>query len=677
MRKAVLGLLILGYLLSASAHEPTDALIQQSMLYQSKKIRQKLAGSHHQWLHSYMKPSVERVLTKNAVWFDAYPDAMIHEEGQTILAFFSQKKLWRLFKYIGIDAIHTGPMQQAGGYESGQLTPSVDGGFDPISLHIDARYGTDSQYRQMTRLAKAYGGMIISDLIPGHTGKGIDFYLALLGFSDYQGLYTLIEIPKRYWAKLPTVETAWHSINLTQPQVEWLSRLDILPGHLQRVLFSMPSQPTTGWDITGEIQGVDGKMHRYAYLHYFKPGQPTLNWLDASFSAQQLISAQIIQAIVLLKADMLRIDANPFLGLERIDNSTQTHSEGTPLAINASNTIAQMIRKWGGYSFQELNLSVEKMKQFMEHGADFSYDFITRPAIEHAVLTGDARLLNTMMQQLIKAHIDVRRLEHGLQNHDEITYELVELTDNPTKRYLYGDKPLSGFSIKQQVIEQMRQKALSKPYNVINNNGLCTTMAGLVATRLDIQDPYHATPAQIAKIQQGMYLLFAFNALLPGIVNISGWDLVGALPLRRNDNSPYQVDSDCRWLNRGSYELFATKKPQATLAKAKALFPPLAQQTKNQLSYVGQIKTLLDFRKRQQLAKAKLVNVLNLGPQISAFVTEYQQQRWLMVFNFSDMPISFHLPPHFQIKGIAFHQQATGQLTKVNALDFVVFKLSV
>lgn len=681
MRRACVLLFMLCYLHFAHCQNSTISLIKQSMLHQAKKLRQKLSGSHKQWQHPYMKPSVEQILENHSVWFDAYPDAMIHEKNQTVIEFLGQKKLWQTFKKIGITAIHTGPMQQAGGYQDGQFTPSVDGGFDPISLHVDKRYGSDKQFRQMSRQAKANGGMIISDLIPGHTGKGIDFYLALLGLSDYQGLYTIIEIPKRYWSQLPSVETPWESVNLTVEQVEWLSQKKILPGHLQRVMFSLPNQTATGWDVTGEIQAVDGRQHRYAYLHYFKPGQPTLNWLDASFSAQQLISAQIIHAIVLLKADMMRIDANPFLGLERIEDSTQAHSEGTPLAVNASNTIAQMIRKMGGYSFQELNLSVEKIKQFMEHGADFSYDFITRPAVEHAVLTSDARLLNTMLQLLVDNHVDVKRLEHGMQNHDEITYELVELADNPNQLYQYGNQQLTGSKIRQQVVSQMRKKALAKSYNVINNNGLCTTTAGLIASRLDIDDPYHATAEQIQKIKQGMQLLFAFNAFLPGVINISGWDLVAALPLRRTEKSPYQLDGDCRWLNRGGYQLLTAKIPDSVLVEAHALFPTLKQQLKDNSSYVNQIKTLLNFRKKQHLAKAKLVKILSLGPQLTAFITQVQNQQWLMVFNFSDKPLSIQMDKLNLVKDIAFNQQAIQIAPKtnkwrINGLDYAVLRLT-
>lgn len=38
-----------------------------------------------------------------------------------------------------------------------------------------------------------------------------------------------------------------------------------------------------------------------------------------------------------------------------------------------------MVRKVGGFTFQELNLTVDDIKVTSEAGADLSYDFINRP----------------------------------------------------------------------------------------------------------------------------------------------------------------------------------------------------------------------------------------------------------------------------------------------------------
>jgi hypothetical protein len=50
------------------------------------------------------------------------------------------------------------------------------------------------------------------------------------------------------------------------------------------------------------------------------------------------------------------------------------------------------VRKLGGFTFQELNLTLEDIQDMSHGGADLSYDFVTRPAYHHALVTGDGRV---------------------------------------------------------------------------------------------------------------------------------------------------------------------------------------------------------------------------------------------------------------------------------------------
>ena len=61
--------------------------------------------------------------------------------------------MWKAFAEIGIEAIHTGPVKQAGGLVGWQNTPSVDGHFDRISTRIDPAFGTEDDFRQMCAAA--------------------------------------------------------------------------------------------------------------------------------------------------------------------------------------------------------------------------------------------------------------------------------------------------------------------------------------------------------------------------------------------------------------------------------------------------------------------------------------------------------------------------------------------
>ena len=47
----------------------------------------------------------------------------------------------------------------------------------------------------------------------------------------------------------------------------------------------------------------------------------------------------------------------------------------------ANQLIASLVRKVGGFTFQELNLTIDDIKNTSERGADLSYDFVTAPPI--------------------------------------------------------------------------------------------------------------------------------------------------------------------------------------------------------------------------------------------------------------------------------------------------------
>ena len=78
-------------------------------------------------------------------------------------------------------------------------------------------------------------------------------------------------------------------------------------------------------------------------------------------------------------------------------------SEGPPLSLTANQLIAGMAPNAGGFTFQELNLTIDDIAAMSHGGADLSYDFITRPAYHHALLTAAGRPLD----RLARADLDL------------------------------------------------------------------------------------------------------------------------------------------------------------------------------------------------------------------------------------------------------------------------------
>lgn len=626
-------------------------LEKKSLLYQAAQLAGKVSGHGVQWRQPYALPQTNTAVKTASVWFSAYSPSIITRDNQNILQFLGDSELWKNFAQIGINALHTGPMKRAGGIVKQHYTPTVDGWFDRIGLDIDPTFGDENDYSAMTIAAQQQNAIVAGDIIPGHTGKGADFLLALRNYKDYPGIYDLVEIREADWHLLPEVENEWDSVNLDIDTINILKEKGYIPGQLERVLFSIPGakRQATGWDATGKIKGADGKIRRWVYLHYFKPGQPTMNWLDPMHSAERIIGGDIIKSILLLKNKIVRLDANPFLGIEPRPNSEKSWSEGHPLSITSSNNIAWLVRKLGGWSFQELNLTLDSVKAFSEYGPDLSYDFISRPALQHAVLTKDATLLRFMLDLMKQYEINPKSLIHDMQNHDEITYELVHFLEHADDEFEYENKKISGKQLRDQIVGEMHKLAISDktPYNRLSGNGLCTTFIGLIATRLNISDIYNLDSEKIAKIQKGHLAMAIFNAMQPGIFGLSGWDLVGALPLPPDEIKHLIGDGDFRWLNRGAYDLLdinqAGKSSKDGVPKAKCLYGSILNQLKNPNSFISQIKNLIAIRKQYKIDLAEQIavpEVKNKGAVIMAHQLPENLGYEITAINFGGQPIT-------------------------------------
>ena len=591
------------------------------MLYNAGKVDRTISGRGVQWRHPYSQRQTRELVSTASVWVLGYPGSMITRPNESVLHLWGDDDLWNALSRIGVQLLHTGPVKEAGGIVKYNHTPTIDGWFDRISYEIDPALGNEAEYRRMVTAAAGHHAIIAGDLVPLHTGKGADFLLAIRDYKDYPGIYTMVEIGKLDWRFLPHVNDEWTSAPVSKEVMGVLKDKGYVPGYINSNDAVANARQLSGWDATGEITCADGQTRRWVYLHYFKPGQPTLNWLDPTFNGPEVIAGDAARTISDLGARVVRLDAVPFLGIEPVAGSPLTWHYLDPLSPLATNYLAFLIRKLGGWSFQELNMSYADIKAFTQEGPDLSYDFFTRTESLHALLTGDAALLRLAYQQMTDAGVEPLALVHDMQNHDEITYQLVQLDALGDKQLMYHGAMTSAKEIRNQVLQEMRQKADGEhaPYNKLYRpakDGIATTFAGFIAAALDIRDPYHATPAQVRQIREGHLLLAAYNALQPGVFSLSGWDLVGALPLAAHQVENLLADNDYRWLDRGAVDLMGYN-PQAGesswgLPRAVALYGPLPAQLQDPSSFASRLKHLLDVRREHSIQLAQVLDVPNV-----------------------------------------------------------------
>lgn len=592
-------------------------LEEQSMLQDATVLGRQLAGHHAMWAAPYASPDPRAAVRQASVWFTAYPLSQITEPGQSFLGALGAEDLWAAFAKIGIEAIHTGPLKLAGGISGWEPTPSVDGHFDRISMQIDPAFGTEEEFRAMCANAARRHGTIIDDIVPGHTGKGADFRLAELNYLDYPGIYHMIDIPEEAWHLLPDVPEGADSVNLDAETELRLAEAGYIIGALQRVIFYEPGVKETNWSVTRPVWDYKGRLRRWVYLHYFKDGQPTINWLDPTFAGMRLVMGDALHSLLDLGSGGLRLDANGFLGVEKAMDAGPGWSEGHPLSQAANQLIGSMVRKVGGFTFQELNLAMDDIRSTGAVGPDLSYDFVTRPAYHFALATADTEFLRLALREAMDLGVDQAALVHALQNHDELTYELVHWAGpHRDDLYPFGGGETTGQELADYVRETMRLKLAgdAAPYNALFvQNGIACTTTSVVAASLGLTDLEAITDADVRRITNAHLLLCMYNAWQPGVFALSGWDLVGALPLDRSKVRHLIATGDTRWIERGAYDLMGSspdaKRSASGMPVATALYGSLPDQLSRENSFASRLAEILRLRKRAGIATGTLLDV--------------------------------------------------------------------
>ena len=646
-------------------------LLSQSMLADANEISRQFSGQGTMWQNPFANPGPRQAVETASVWFTAYPISFITRPGDSFLGAMADEALWEAFATIGIEAAHTGPVKRAGGLSGWQTTPSVDGHFDRMSTEIDPAFGTEAEFRAMCGMATWSGGTIIDDIVPGHTGKGADFRLAEMKYGDYPGIYHMVEIDPEDWNILPDVAPGQDSVNIDAATEEQLAKAGYIIGRLQRVIFYSEGVKETNWSATKPVEGVDGVERRWVYLHYFKDGQPSINWLDPSFAGMRLVIGDALHSLADLGSGALRLDANGFLGVEKSAEGMPAWSEGHPLSAAANHLIGSMVRKLGGFTFQVLNLTIDDIRTTAEAGADLSYDFVNRPAYHHALATADTEFLRLTLRTSLELGVDPASLVHALQNHDELTYELVHwATGHRDDLYTYKGAEITGGDLAESVRRDLCEHltGANAPYNLVfTTNGIACTTATVIAATLGITNLSTIGDADTARIMRVHLLLAMFNALQPGVFALSGWDLCGMLTLPPDDVSELLEQGDTRWISRAAHDLMGVNpgatRSSAGMPRGTSLYGPIPAQLDDETSFLRQLQAILAVRKRYGVAVAQQIDIPAVSHRgMLVLVHRLEADRLhLTVLNFADEHVSGTVRSEHLVPGSAISDMFTSK----------------
>ena len=244
----------------AERHEPGLCVVAAEPVDARRRQRDQPAVLRpgHMWQNPFANPDPRHAVESASVWFTAYPISLITRPGESFLAALGDEEHVEGVRHDRHQRASTPARSSARAGSSGwQPTPSVDGHFDRISTEIDPAFGTEAEFRAMCGMATWYGGTIIDDVVPGHTGKGADFRLAEMKYADYPGIYHMVEIDPEDWNLLPDVPPGRDSVNIDAATEEWLQKAGYIIGRLQRVIFYAEGVKETNWSATRA-----GRRHR-------------------------------------------------------------------------------------------------------------------------------------------------------------------------------------------------------------------------------------------------------------------------------------------------------------------------------------------------------------------------------------------------------------------------------
>jgi trehalose synthase len=378
----------------------------------------------------------------------------------------------------------------------------------------------------------------------------------------------------------------------------------------------------------------------------------------------RLVIGDALHSLGDLGTGALRLDANGFLGVEKSADGRPAWSEGHPLSEAANHLIASMVRKVGGFTFQELNLTIDDIRTTGEAGADLSYDFINRPAYQHALATADTEFLRLTLNLSLTHGVAPKSLVLAMQNHDELTYELVHFaTVHKDDPFTFHRRVFTGGELAERVRQDMidRLTGEAAPYNAIfTTNGIASTTATVILASLGIRSFDDLNEETIERVRRAHLLLAMFNALQPGVFALSGWDLCGMLTLDRSAIEQLLASGDTRWIHRSAYDLmnYAPEAQRSTsgMPRGVSLYGDLPTQLGEPTSFVSRLRRILEVREGYGLATADQIDVPAVSHR-SMLVMAHQlpdpTRLQVTVLNFAAEPISGTVRSQYLLPGAA------------------------
>lgn len=566
-------------------------LERKSMLAKTGDLSRLVTASSLQWRLPSLPPAPRTLFAHADTWLAVHPLTLSPAPKEAVFAHLSDPGFWEALQKNHIRGLYLAPTA-AGGAIWRAPAATLDLEEDEADLAFSEALGADSEYQELVRQANRHGAITGLRLVTASSGLGPDFFLAARAFRDYAGLYAMIEVPKHCWALLPPVERDWEGSPVSGGTLERLAREAGFSPWLEQDRLGLPG----GWGATQEVRGIDGTGRRFLYRWYGSPHEAVFNWYDPGRSAQRIASAAVLRAVGQMGSALAGIRLAPFAGLAPASPEPLALEEALYPAREAAVALGAETRRYGGWSMGIDPLPFPWAQLFLREGLDFMPDTVTSPASEHALLTGNARLLRASLDAALRQGVDVMRLVHAAPHTTGIAYSCLRLlAASPLPE---DDRRALSWETARDEIE-----AVPGALPLLRTDRLLATAPALAALALGRRDSAACTPETVEEIKKGHLALLFFKAFQPGLLLLSGYDLAGALPLSWAERAE-EAEATPAF---GSVGLTAAANPSPWgLPQAPLLYAPLAVQAHEPESVLNSLGPILARRAALHIAGGAL-----------------------------------------------------------------------
>ena len=563
-------------------------LEKRSMLGNAASMARIVSGSHLGWGSSASSMTPQDLMSHADSWVYINPMMLLVHSRRTTFDYLGDSRFWAVMRDAGLRGVFVSPTGGSGRLWTKEDEDALKGtGDDAVQYDFADFVGNRDAYKLLISKILETGALLGAGLVPAATGLGPDFFLAVRNVREYPGAYCLVEVPEDLWDSLPEATDQWRGVSVPASTIDKLSAKGIVPRTMVGDALG-----GSGWAATSTISGVDGQARRWVYRYDKDPSYAVLNWEDPSRAASRILSGSAVRQVGMLGQSLIGLQFDAFHGVE-----AGSGGPGSTLgpSLSAAQNMSREINRYGGWAWaQDRGLSINDMRLFQSAGVNFVTDHALSPAAEHALLTGDASLLRFMADAMIAAGIDASRLVHTMPMHDGLDYRLPSLASSAA----------AGNEEARELLARVRSEVASRAGGALSGGTFYTTGAGLASMAL-------GSGASVANVAKGHALLVFFKAMQPGLLMLSGQDLVGAMPLAPGAAPSAAGSFDPSYIARGSYSITPVSGTMVAsgqaIAKAQQLYPHADEQGRMQGSFVQQVGNIVQKRKAESVGQGRLV----------------------------------------------------------------------